>query len=198
VVETLRPCRVAVSGRRLVPVQPIAFEMSVKERRSGGRTWGEQAGAGGGGWNAIDDVTPAERAFEGRPSIIQTVATPERSKRAEHLVVLLPPGRARVSRCSTALSRWSSLRPEAYLQLRRPAPPQRAPQLVFVEVFFSGVPQKTSRTELLLPPPRAQRRPHGAGLEPAGPICLGAGRLMPCRDAIFFIRYPGVAVSRWK
>ena len=42
-------------------------------------------------------------------------------------------------------------------------------QLVFVEVFFSGVPQKTSRTELLLPPPRAQRRPHGTGLEPAGP-----------------------------
>ena len=46
---------------------------------------------------------------------------------------------------------------------------QRAPQLVFVEVFFSGVPQKTGRTELLLPLPQAQRRPHGAGLEPAGP-----------------------------
>ena len=46
--------------------------MSVKERHSGGRAWGEQAGAGGGGWNAIDDVTPAERVFEGRLSIIQT------------------------------------------------------------------------------------------------------------------------------
>ena len=40
------------------------------------------------------------------------VATPERSKRAEHLVVLLPSGRARVSRCSTVLSRWSSLQSE--------------------------------------------------------------------------------------
>ena len=46
---------------------------------------------------------------------------------------------------------------------------QRAPQLVFVEVFFSGVPRKTGRTELLLPPPQAQRRPHGAGFEPARP-----------------------------
>ena len=46
---------------------------------------------------------------------------------------------------------------------------QRVPQLVFVEVFFSGVPRKTGRTELLLPSPQAQRRPHGAGLEPAGP-----------------------------
>ena len=38
---------------RLVPVQPIAVEMSVKGRRSGGRawvrSWGKQARAGGEG-----------------------------------------------------------------------------------------------------------------------------------------------------
>ena len=59
---------------------------------------------------------------------------------------------------------------------------QRAPQLVFVEVSFSGVPRKTGRTELLLPPPQAQRRPHGAGLEPAGP------RARPDRGAILTIQ----------
>ena len=40
---------------------------------------------------------------------------------------------------------------------------------MFVEILLSGAPQKTSRTELLLPLPQAQRRPHGAGLEPTGP-----------------------------
>ena len=42
-------------------------------------------------------------------------------------------------------------------------------QLVFAETFFSGVPQRTSRMKSLLPPPLTQRRPHCAGLEPAGP-----------------------------
>ena len=35
--------------------------------------------------------------------------------------------------------------------------------------LFSGVPQRASRMKLLLPPPLTQRRPHCAGLEPAGP-----------------------------
>ena len=39
-------------------------------------------------------------------SSLKLVAASERPKRAERLVVLLPPGRTRVSRCSAALSRW--------------------------------------------------------------------------------------------
>ncbi len=33
-------------------------------RRNGGRTWGEQAGVGGGGWNADDDVIPIQRVCD--------------------------------------------------------------------------------------------------------------------------------------
>ena len=78
---------------------------------------------------------------EGRSSF-KLVATPERSKRAEHLVVLLPPGRARVSRCSTALSRWSSLRPEAYLQFRRPAALAACSTVGICRGFLLGRPAK--------------------------------------------------------
>ena len=45
------------------PAQPNAFEMSVKLRRSGGRTWGDQARLEGGGRNAISDVTPIEKGL---------------------------------------------------------------------------------------------------------------------------------------
>ena len=51
-------------------------------------------------------------------------------------------------------------------------------QLVFAEIFFSGVPQRTSRMKLLLPPPLTPWRPHCAGLEPAGP------KAWPDREAI--------------
>ena len=51
---------------RLAPVQPIAFEMSVKERRRGGRTWVRSRGSRreqGEGWNAIGDGTQFEKGL---------------------------------------------------------------------------------------------------------------------------------------
>ena len=80
--------------------------------------------------------------LKGGRSSFKLVATPERSKRAEHLVVLLPPGRARVSRCSTVLSRWSSLRPEAYLQFRRPAALAACSTVGICRGFLLGRPAK--------------------------------------------------------
>ena len=117
----------------------------------------------GRGWKAISDVTPVQRAFGKKPLVTEARGGVGAAQAR------------RAPRCSPASWTYASLEVlrglvsvahpsiRAYLQLRR------FPQLVFVEVFFSGVPQKTSRTELLLPPPQAQRRPHGAGLEPAGP-----------------------------
>ena len=55
----LRKWLIRASG----PAQPIASGTSVKESRSGGRTWGEQARLEGGGRNAIGDVIPAEKGL---------------------------------------------------------------------------------------------------------------------------------------
>ena len=43
------------------------------------------------------------------------------------------------------------------------------------EVVLSGVPRKSEPHRLLLPPPQTQRRPHGTGLEPAGPTARPSG-----------------------
>ena len=63
--------------------------------------------------------------FGRKPFIIQALAMPERFKSAEHLVVLPPPGCARVSRRPTASFRWFSLQPAAYdrahFRFQRPA-----------------------------------------------------------------------------
>ena len=59
---------------RLAPVQRIACKMSAEERCGGGCTWvrsWERGESMGRGWNAIGNGTPLERAFEGRPLIIQ-------------------------------------------------------------------------------------------------------------------------------
>ena len=45
----------------------------------------------------------------------------------------------------------------------------------FAEVVLSGVPRKSEPHRLLLPPPQTQRRPHGTGLEPAGPTARPSG-----------------------
>ena len=63
-----KPCDhvvLAVSGADSTetgPVQPIVFEVSVKERRNGGHTWREHARSEGGRWSVIDDSTPVQRA----------------------------------------------------------------------------------------------------------------------------------------
>ena len=46
----------------------------------------------------------------------------------------------------------------------------------FAEVVLSGVPRKSEPHRLLLPPPQTQRRPHGTGLEPAGPTARPSGQ----------------------
>ena len=43
------------------------------------------------------------------------------------------------------------------------------------KVVLSGVPRKSEPHRLLLPPPQTQRRPHGTGLEPAGPTARPSG-----------------------
>ena len=133
--------------------------------------WGEQARLEGGGAERHRRRDSGRKGpLKGGRSSFKLVATPERSKHAEHLAVLLPPGRARVSRCSMALSRWSSLRPEAYLQFRRPAALAACSTVGICRGFLLGRPAKNEPHRIVAAAATlAQRRSHGAGLEPARP-----------------------------